>query len=447
MTNDESLAGAGELRRRAEERALENAAGLPENQMPMSSKEIQTVLHELRVHQIELEMQNEELQRAQVKLNATQALYSDLYDQAPVGYCTINDQGLLLQTNLTAASFLGVVRGRLAGQLLSHFIDNEDKNIYYRHRKQLFASGEPQVCQLRMVKSDGTTFWAQLVATVVPEGSASAEQDGGGGRTCRLVLSDISALKEAEKERAKLEAQLRQAEKIEAVGSLVGGIAHDFNNKLAIILGYAEMLLGKVEPTGDIVADLQEISMAAEYSADLTRKLLAFARKQMIQPEVLDLNDTVEGILKKLRRLLGADIALSWLPTVRLWPVKMDPLQIDQILADLCLNAREAIAGVGKLTMTTANCVVDEAYCAYRPGLVLGEYVLMTVTDTGCGMDKETQAKVFEPFFTTKAFGTGAGLGLAMIYGIVKQNNGFIDVSSQPGAGTTFNIYLPRHKE
>ena len=190
---------------------------------------------------------------------------------------------------------------------------------------------------------------------------------------------------------------------------------------------------------------LQEIRKAAQRSADLTRQLLAFARRQTIAPKVLDLNETVEGMLKMLRRLIGEDIDLAWLPAADLWPVKMDPAQIDQILANLCVNARDAIGGVGKLTIETGNAVFDEAYCADHPGFVPGEYVRLAVSDNGCGMDKETLAQIFEPFFTTKGVGEGTGLGLATVYGIVKQNDGFINVYSEPGQGTTFTIYLPRH--
>ncbi len=173
--------------------------------------------------------------------------------------------------------------------------------------------------------------------------------------------------------------------------------------------------------------------------------MLAFARKQTIAPKVLDLNETVEGMLKMLRRLIGEDIDLAWLPGKDLWPVKMDPSQIDQILANLCVNARDAIADVGKITIETGIVTFDEAYCADHAGFVPGEYVLLAVSDDGCGMDKETMDKMFEPFFTTKEVGKGTGLGLATVYGIVKQNNGFINVYSEPGKGTTFKIYLPRH--
>jgi len=192
-------------------------------------------------------------------------------------------------------------------------------------------------------------------------------------------------------------------------------------------------------------AKFEEILKAAEKSADLTRQLLAFARKQTIAPKVLDLNETVESMLKMLRRLIGEDIHLAWQPAKSLWQVKFDPSQIDQILANLCVNARDAIADVGKVTIETRNNVFDKEYCAANAGFLPGEYVLLAVSDDGCGMDKETMAHIFEPFFTTKATGEGTGLGLATVYGIVKQNNGFINIYSEPGLGTTFKIYLPRY--
>jgi CheY-like chemotaxis protein len=206
------------------------------------------------------------------------------------------------------------------------------------------------------------------------------------------------------------------------------------------------MALDKVDPAQPLFSDLQEIRKAADRSAHLTRQLLAFARKQTVAPRVLDLNETVEGMLKMLRRLIGEDIDLAWLPGAGLRPVRVDPSQIDQVLANLCVNARDAIEGVGKVTIETGAAAFDEAYCSEHPGLTPGEYVLLAVTDDGCGMDKKTLDRLFEPFFTTKEVGKGTGLGLATVYGIVKQNNGFISVKSEPGQGTTFRIYLPRHK-
>jgi two-component system cell cycle sensor histidine kinase/response regulator CckA len=251
--------------------------------------------------------------------------------------------------------------------------------------------------------------------------------------------------KAAEEERERLQAQLLQARKMESVGRLAGGVAHDFNNMLGVIIGYTELALARIDPSQQLFADLLEIQKAAEHSADLTRQLLAFARKQPVAPKVLNLNETVEGMLKMLRRLIGEEIDLAWLPGGDLWPVRMDPSQINQIMANLCVNARDAISGVGKVTIETRTATLDDAYCTGHPGAVPGEYVLLAVSDDGPGMDKEIQDRLFEPFFTTKELGKGTGLGLATVYGIVKQNNGFINVYSEPGHGTSFKIYLPRH--
>lgn len=252
--------------------------------------------------------------------------------------------------------------------------------------------------------------------------------------------------KQAEEERVKLQQQLTQAQKMESVGRLAGGVAHDFNNMLSVILGHAEMASLQVTPDQPLYSDLQEIRKAADRSSNLTRQLLAFARKQTILPKVLDLNETVAGMLKMLQRLIGEDIQLNWQPDMALWPIKVDPSQIDQILANLCVNARDAIQSIGEITIETRNRVLDVEFCDDHPGYLPGEYVLLAISDNGCGMDKEILDKLFEPFFTTKGLGKGTGLGLATVYGIVKQNNGFIIVSSEPGQGTAFSIYMPRYQ-
>ncbi|MBN1472916.1 MAG: response regulator, partial [Syntrophaceae bacterium] len=234
-------------------------------------------------------------------------------------------------------------------------------------------------------------------------------------------------------------------QKMESVGQLAGGVAHDFNNMLGVILGCTELAMKQIGPNEQLRANLDEISKAAQRSADLTRQLLALARKQAVAPKVLDLNETVEGMLKMLRRLLGEDIELVWQPGSNLGLVFLDPLQVDQILANLCVNARDAIAGKGQVTIETDSVSFDETYCAQHAGFVPGEFVMLAVRDDGCGMDKKVLDRLFEPFFTTKEMGKGTGLGLGTVYGIVKQNNGFIDVNSEPGKGTSFNIFLPRH--
>jgi PAS domain S-box-containing protein len=259
------------------------------------------------------------------------------------------------------------------------------------------------------------------------------------------IFSDITLRKKAEAEKARLQEQLTQAQKMESVGRLAGGVAHDFNNMLGVILGQAEMALELAWDRPALRSGLEEIQKAALRSADLTRQLLAFARKQIISPRVLNLNQAVQGTLTLLRRLIGENIELVWKPAGDLWSVSMDPSQVDQILANLCVNARDAISGVGTLTLETENVTLDSADPAGHDGARPGEFVLLSVTDTGCGMDGRTLDKLFEPFFTTKELGKGTGLGLATVYGIVRQNNGFVAVSSRPGLGTTFRIHLPRH--
>ncbi len=267
-------------------------------------------------------------------------------------------------------------------------------------------------------------------------------------RVLALIASALSReedRKRADEERQTLQDQLNQAQKMESVGRLAGGVAHDFNNMLGVILGFTEITLDSVPPGHPLHAGLSEIRKAAERSADLTRQLLAFARKQTIMPKVLDPNETVEGMLKMLRRLLGEHIELIWRPGKELGKIRVDPSQIDQILVNLCVNARDAIEGTGAITIATDKVVFDEEACAWHAGATPGEFIKLTVCDTGHGMDAETLSHIFEPFFTTKKTGEGTGLGLATVYGIVRQNNGFVDVQSTPGKGSTFDIYLPRH--
>ena len=727
---DKPLDPSVALRRKAEKRAKSlktpDVAGL-------SPEEIRKTLHELRVHQIELEMQNEELRRVQCELEASRARYFDLYDLAPVGYCTVSEKGLILEANLTAADLLGMPRGGLLKQPLTRFILPDDQDIYYRHRKALFETGTPQTCELQMRRHDGSPFWGRI--------EAAAAQDHDGAPLCRMVIGDDTARKfreeelaltarlillintagdfrrhmsdltaalqgwsgceavgirlrdgndypyyetrgfppsfvrqeshlcaygpdgqllrdstgnpvlecmcgnvlcgrsdpakpfftaggsfwsnsttallasttqadrqartrnrcngegyesvaliplrtdqqvfgllqfndhrpdrftpdriahfekmadsltislarrqaeealreseekyrtlfdsagdaifihdtearmlavnpaalerfgythaeltsrtidqidtpeeaahapdritrlmeqgsltfetvhrhkdgsfiptevsarritwdaapaimsicrditwrkQAEREKTKLESQLRQAQKMESVGRLAGGVAHDFNNMLSVILGYAELAMDRLNPSDPLHADLQEILSAARHSADITQQLLAFARKQIVSPKVLDPNETVEGILKMLRRLIGENIDMVWLPGSGIWPIKMDPAQIDQILANLCVNARDAIAGVGKITIKTGGTTVDSAYCDGHAEAVPGDYVLLTVSDDGSGMNPETLDKLFEPFFTTKEMdkGTGARPGHSLRHRQTKQ--------------------------
>ena len=764
MAEEKNITGkASELRKRAEEK---NAQSL-ENIDALLPKETQQVLHELRVHQIELEMQNEELRTSHAELETERSRYLDLYDLAPVGYCTVSEEGLILEANLTAAVMLDVPRGTLVTQHFGRFIFKEDHDTYYMHRKHLFETRKKKTFDLRMLKKDGTLFWAHLENTtaenedgttvcrivlnditeskqaevalarqnnlvgallenlqigvymmevpsgkpllaneasfkllgrgIVPEANSNtiskvydlykvdsnepypneelplivamkgeskhvddmvvAQPDGtrvnlevfgslikddegniwasfvtfqdisarkqaemyrnmgqkilhilnepadlqdslqqviatvkasigidavgirlqkgddypyyaqegfsleflekenslvyrskeGGlcrdanGKpllecTCGLVISGKADLsnplftrggsawtndslplldlpadhdprthprntcihhqyasialvpirakgviigllhlndrrtgrftietvqlleaigenigesllrKQEETEREKLEAQLHQSQKLESIGHLAGGIAHDFNNMLSVISGYSEIVLSKMNASDPNYSRVQEINKAGKRSADLTRQLLTFARKQTIVPKILDLNVSVAGMLNMLQRLIGENIKLIWMPAANLWKVKMDPSQIDQILANLIVNTRDAISGIGKVIIEIGNAELDEAFCKGHLDFTPGKYVVLSVSDNGCGMSLEILEHIFEPFYTTKEVGKGTGLGLATVFGIVKQNNGFIDVYSEPGKGTTFKIYLPRHE-
>ena len=263
--------------------------------------------------------------------------------------------------------------------------------------------------------------------------------------TLIFILQDITRSRHLEAEQRKLETQLQQSQKLEAIGVLAGGVAHDFNNMLGAIIGYAELAMQTLDSSDPIRESFSKILDAAQRSANLTRQLLAFARKQTVEPVVLDLNAAIEGVLKMLRRIIGENIELAWMPATGQCTVRMDPSQLDQILANLCVNARDAIKEVGKVSIKTGTVLFDEDSCMAYADCLPGTYVRLSVSDDGCGMDRETQDHIFEPFFTTKEVGQGTGLGMATVYGIVKQNEGFIQIYSEPDIGTTFNIYLPQH--
>jgi two-component system cell cycle sensor histidine kinase/response regulator CckA len=299
------------------------------------------------------------------------------------------------------------------------------------------AGEKPAEWEFRIVLPDGA------VRHAMGRGDAVRDIDGR-VRHVAGTVQDITERKLAEAQRAKLESDLGQIRKMESVGRLAGGVAHDFNNMLGVILGHVEMALRQVPPDGPLHSELTEIHNAAIRSADLTRQLLAFARKQVVAPRILDLNPTVDRALSMLRWLIGENIEVRWLPKDDLWPVNVDPAQVDQILTNLCANARDAISGVGTVTIETENSTLDKGYCEVHPGFVAGDYASLAVSDNGCGMDRAQLALVFEPFFTTKEPGQGTGLGLATVYGIVKQNGGFVNVYSEPNHGTTVRVYLPR---
>ncbi len=373
--------------------------------------------------------------RAEEALQASAARRQTILETSMDGFWVVDLQGRLLEVNETYCRMSGYTAEELSRLRIQDLETVESARETAAHIERLRAQGQDRF-ESRHRRKDGSTFEVEV--------SVQFRPDGGGYMSA--FIKDLTERRRQEEARVRLEGQLQQALKMESVGRLAGGIAHDFNNMLGVILGHAALALEQVPPDGPLRGDLEEIQAAAKRSADLTRQLLAFARKQAIQPVVLDLNAKVDGMLRLLQRILGEDIRLDWRPGEGLWPTRADPSQLDQILANLCANARDAIAGVGTLTIETGNVTLDAAACAASPEAAPGDYVRLAVTDTGAGMDRETLSHLFEPFFTTKVMGKGTGLGLATIYGIVKQSEGFIEVRSAPGAGTTFTIHLPRHR-
>jgi PAS domain S-box-containing protein len=373
-----------------------------------------------------------ERKQAELALLESETRFKALHN-ASFGGIIIHDQGVILECNQGLSEITGYEYAELIGMNGLLLISEKSRkkvtdNIRAGYEKPYEAFG---------LRKNGEEFPMRLEARNVPYK----------GKQVRTVeFRDITEQKQAEAEKEKLQAQLSQAQKMESVGRLAGGVAHDFNNMLNIILGNTEMAIEDIAPDDPVHANLGEILSAAKRSADITRQLLAFSRKQTIAPKVINLNDTIESMLRMLRRLIGEDIDLAWLPGANIRQVRMDPSQIDQILANLCINARDAIADVGKITIETGNTTFDSACFATHPGFVAGDFVLLAVSDDGCGMDQETISKMFEPFFSTKDVGKGTGLGLATVYGIVKQNDGFINVYSEPDQGTTFRIYLPQYR-
>lgn len=354
-------------------------------------------------------------------------------EQAGEAIVMTDAQGIIQFVNPAFERTTGYSRKEAVGQNPRILKSGEHDELFYRNLWDTISGGRTWAGRMVNKRKDGTLYTEET--TISPVRDAS-------GRIVNYV-----AVKRDITEHLRLAAQFQQSQKMEAMGRLAGGVAHDFNNMLGVILGYAELALCQVDPAQPLHADLEEILKAANRSTEITRQLLAFDRKQTIIPVALDLNHTVESMLKMLRRLIGEDIDLGWLPEVGVCPIKMDPVQVDQILVNLCVNARDAIADVGKVTIETGNAVFDETYCADHAGFVAGEYVLLAVSDDGCGIDKEILDRIFEPFFTSKGVGQGTGLGLSTVYGTVKQNNGFINVYSEPGKGTTFRIYLPRYAD
>ena len=474
MTEKKTCSGqAGTLRKRAEEIAREKAARMPENVEALSPDEVRQTLHELRVHQIQMEMQNEELRRAQGELEAARARYFDLFDLAPIGYFTVSEAGLILEVNLTAASMLGVARGALVKQPLTRFILPEDRDIYYRHRKLLFETGAPQVCEMRMGKKDAAPFWAQMEARLA--------QNAEGAPVCRAVVSDITARnrveaelqqvhdelehcvtertealrraneelrtdiinrKRAEKEVVETLQQLQetsdtliQSEKHAAVGRLAVGVAHEILNPASIISSRLQFL--EEDNLSEPVRENVKVSREQlQRIVKISRDLLQSSTKK---PTVLvggDLRHVIEAGLQMTERRIKEDhIQVEYNPPSETIPVKMERDRLVKVIVSLILNACDAMTGEHSKQMIIA--VYRPEVSSTRPS------VRLIVTDNGHGIHAGELDKIFEPFFTRKDPGKGTGLGLSVSKGIIQEHGGTIHAENNDMGGASLIVELP----
>ena len=375
--------------------------------------------------------------RAEEALRESEAKYRRLHDSMTDAFAAADMEGRLTEFNRAYEEMLGYSGEELRQMTYPDLTPEKWHPLQAKIlREQVLTRGFSDVFEKEYRRKDGSVFPTELRMFLIRD---NAGQPSG---MCAIVR-DITGRKKAEEERALLEARLFEAQKMESIGRLAGGIAHDFNNMLTVIMGFSQLALEELTPDAPLREYLAEIEKAANHSKEITKQLLAYSRRQIVAPRPTNLNDLIASRTPTLARLIGEDIDLRFEPGKELPPVSVDTAQMEQILINLALNARDAMPQGGTLTLETANVAIDVAYCRIHPEFTPGGYVRLTIGDTGTGMDPDTLAHCFEPFFTTKETGSGTGLGLATVYGIVKQIGGFIDVSSEPGHGTVFEIYFP----
>lgn len=378
-------------------------------------------------------------EKALQSLQESESLFKAVFDGAPLGICLLDaGTGRFLKVNQRLACIAGRPRAELLGTDWMAITHPDDVEPQRRHMEELL-SGETEVIstQKRYLRRDGGQVWVKLTATRLPSCDKAPVRYLG-------MVEDISAAKAAAAEKAQLEEQLRQAQKMEIAGTLAGGIAHDFNNILAAILSYADFVLDAMTGEDPRRGDVEEIQKAGLRAAALTKQLLAFSRKQVLLPRVLDVNEAISGMEPMLRRLIGENIRLKALRSEGRAPIMADPGYLEQVIMNLAVNARDAMPEGGDLTLEVSLIKLDSEYTHRHCTIVPGDYVLLSVSDTGCGMSEEIKERIFEPFFTTKPRDKGTGLGLSTVHGIVKQSGGAISVYSEAGRGSVFKIYFPR---
>lgn len=383
-----------------------------------------TVRYALALHQQELQRR-----QAEAAVRASEERFRALVENSSDALLLLDPEGRIQYVTPSSTRDLGWTPEQMSGRSIFDFLHPDDRDLAgVRMADMLRRPNRAITAEVRFLHADGSTR--------IMEGVASNRLDDPSVRAIVINARDIT-------ERRRLEEQLHQAQKMEAVGQLAGGVAHDFNNLLTAILGYSNLILDDVPPDSPMRRDLEEIRSAGERAASVTRQLLAFSRRQMLQPQIVDVNALVRQIEKLLRGLLSAQIELVPRLAPDLVPIKVDPGSLEQILVNLAVNAKDAMPHGGRLTIETANVTIGPDAAEPLAPMPPGRYVLLAIGDTGDGMDAATRARIFEPFFTTREQGRGSGLGLATVYGMVKQSGGYIWVESQPGEGTVFNVYLP----
>ncbi|MFO7604689.1 MAG: response regulator [Desulfurivibrionaceae bacterium] len=396
----------------------------------LSLNEGRELLQELNTYQIELELQNEDLRQTQAELDNARRKYTDLYDFAPISYLTLNEKGMISEANLTASELLGVPRARLLNRPLSAFIVDDDQNIYFQCRKKLLRSGEKQTGEVRIRRSNGT------ILPVLMEGVINARLDGDSGQF-RVIIMNISRRKE-------LEAELFEFRKMEAIGSLAAGIAHDFNNILTSCLGYAEMAMEEVGENSKARQDIEQVITAAHRATELVKRIHTFSRQGIEAKKPLAPAPVVKEALQLLRASLPATVEIVEEIDDNSGLIIAAPNMIHQIMINLGTNAFHAMEGEkGILSIKTARVKLRENDLPAAPELRPGNYMELTVKDTGHGMDRATVERIFDPYFTTKKVDKGSGMGMSLIHGIVKDCGGFLKIESAPDRGTSVSIYFP----
>jgi len=400
----------------------------------MNTSQLDIEIAEEPAHDGDLYFANDSLEQA--SLSQSEERYRDYFENAKDAIYVHDLTGHYIMVNKAGEELIGYSRDEILQMRISDVVPRHYLDQIHTRLKEKLADHSLTIYECEAIRKDGSRVPIEVSSRLIYENGVPVAVQGS--------ARDITERKRAEEALRASQLQLQQSQKLEAIGQLAGGVAHDFNNMLTAIMGYTDLSLRRVGLENPIRRNLEETKKAAERAASLVRQLLAFSRKQILEPKVLDLNEVVKDMQKMLTRLIGENIKLATRLETDLGSVKADPCQVEQIIVNLVVNARDAMPRGGRVTIETANISLDAQTAAKHVAVIPGEYVMLAVSDTGNGMDQETQARIFEPFFTTKEVGKGTGLGLSTVYGIVKQSGGNIWVYSEPGFGTVFKVYLPR---